>query len=94
MWALTRRVSVGALMVDAFELYGHILWMHHFQECIVGGPPWFREIETSLTDVGNYLYHSYFCLQAFVLMFLACHVFNVRYVKCNVIRHVIYIDSL
>ena len=31
MWALTRRESIGVLMVDVFRGKRSYLWMHHFQ---------------------------------------------------------------
>ena len=54
------------------------------------GPPWFEDLEIGslvLVTISN----SYFTLHTLLLMFLACFDFNVHYVKCNGIRHVIYI---
>ena len=70
-------------MVNVFELDGHNFWMHHFQGCLVGGPPLFEDIEISSYALVTISY-SYFSLHASILMFLACHAFHVHYVKCNV----------
>ena len=44
-WALTQCESIGALMVDAFWAWWILHWMHLFQRCLVGGPPWFEDLE-------------------------------------------------
>ena len=37
------------------ELDGHTLLMHRYQESLVGGPPWFGDLEISSIGFGDYL---------------------------------------
>ena len=75
------------------DLDEHTQLMHHYQGCLVGGSPYFGDIEIGsygLIDISN----SHFCLHAFYRRLLACSAFNAHYVKCNIIGYVIYIDNL
>ena len=65
-------------MVDAFELDVRTKLMHHYQESLVGGPPWFGDLENSafgLVTISKLLF-SFTCFyidnfwDVFVLLFI------------------------
>ena len=49
VWDLTRRESIDALVVDAFEINGHYIGCIPSKDVLVGEPPCFGDIETSLS---------------------------------------------
>ena len=55
VWALTRRESTGALVVDAFELKWTQYLLHCYQESFGGRTTMFGEVKISSIDFGNYL---------------------------------------
>ena len=55
MRALTQCESIGALVVDAFELNGYNLGCITIKGGLVGGPPCCGDLETSSFGFGNYL---------------------------------------
>jgi len=81
-------VGVGSLKtwetwcLDGRCVWGQMdtIWMHRYQESLVGGPSYFGEIKTSPIGFGNYLYP--------LTLFICFHI------KAMPIRHVMYIDSI
>ena len=53
VWALTLRESDGALRWMRSELNGDLLGCITFKGCLVGGPPWFGDIEMCPLGFGN-----------------------------------------
>ena len=64
-----------------------------FKESLVGGPPWFRDLEICPIGFGNYL-NSLFIFTCFLIIdFLACHVLMFIMLNAMLIRLMTYMCS-
>ena len=75
------------------ELYGDTFGCITFKGSLVGGPPWFENIEMSPLGFGNYLL-LLFNLHAFIIDFFACHVLILIMLYAMLIRLEIYLISI
>ena len=89
--------DVGTLMWMRSELNGDNFGCITFKGSLVGGPPWFRDIEMSPLGFGNYLLIP-FSLHAFILLTFSMYWFS--YFSCSLwfnamlIRLKIYMISI
>ena len=74
------------------ELNGVTFGCITFKESLVGGPPWFGDIELALMVLIT-ISNSLFVYMLLDYRFLACHVLMLIMLNAMLIRHVIYIDN-
>ena len=76
------------------ELNGDTFGCINFKESLVGGPPWFRDLEISLNSFGNDISLP-FSLHAFILLIFSIFwFFMIIMLNAMIIRFMVYICSI